>query len=201
MLIQKVNVTTSSQIFNNPDFKARAFESYLKDRSGPLTSVSGDLIGWEKVPEPNRRKLCNSTIAQLAQFPSDWPEVEYLPAGIAFPPNGSASTDNYMFFGAALLTPISRGSVTITSPDTSVKPVINPNWLSEKADQEVAVQAFRRVREIAGQSGIVVEESDPGPNVQSDADVLRWIQENGSLIYHASATCEFAPVLSYYQNT
>lgn len=54
------------------------------------------------------------------------------------------------------------------------------------------MQAFRRIREIAKYSGVVVEEVAPGPNVQSDADVLQWIRDNGSLVYHASATCEWS---------
>lgn len=57
------------------------------------------------------------------------------------------------------------------------------------------MQAFRRIREIAGHSDVVLEEIAPGPKVQSDADVLRWIQDNASLIYHASATCELVFLL------
>lgn len=52
------------------------------------------------------------------------------------------------------------------------------------------MQAFRRLREISEHSGVVLEEVAPGPKVQSDADVLQWIQNNANLIYHASATCE-----------
>ncbi len=189
-IVQKVNVTSNSQLLSNPAFAAEAAQSYLTNQTGPLSSVSGDLFGWEKVPQPNRAQLSNSTLAQLAQFPSDWPEIEYVPIDIVVPPTGAAPTDNFIAFGVALLTPISRGNVTITSTDTSVKPLINPNWLFEKEDQEVAVQAFRRIREIADYSGIVLEEVAPGPSVQSDADVLTWIQDNASLIYHASATCE-----------
>lgn len=188
-IVQKVNVTANSQLLSNPAFAAKAAQSYLKDQTGPLASGGDDLLGWEKVPEPNRQKLSASTIVQLAKFPSDWPEIEYVPLNVAAPPAGAAPTDRFIAFGVALLTPVSRGNVDITSTDTSIKPLINPNWLIEKADQEVAVQAFRRIREIAKYSGVVVEEVAPGPNVQSDADVLQWIRDNGSLVYHASATC------------
>lgn len=188
----KVNVTTSSQLLSNPASAAEAVQSYLENQTGPLASINGDLAGWEKVPEPNRKQLSPSTIAQLAAFPSDWPEIEYIPIDTGVPPAGAAPTDNFIGIGAALLTPISRGSVTIASTNTSVKPLINPNLLFEKADQEVAVQAFRRIREIAGYSAVVVEEVAPGPKVQSDADVLTWIQDTASTPYHASATCEWS---------
>ena len=188
-----MNVTANSQLVSNPDFAAKAVDMYVKDQSGPLTSVSGDILGWEKVPEPNRQELSPSTIAQLAQFPADWPEIEYVPLDIGVPPPGSAPTDNFISNGVSLLTPISRGSVTINSTDTSVRPLIDPNWLFEKADQEVAVQAFRRIREFSKYSGVVLEEVEPGPKVQSDAEILKWIQDNATLIYHASATCESDP--------
>lgn len=186
----KLNVTTSSQLFSNPAFATKAVQSYLENQTGPLTSINGDLAGWEKIPEPNRKQLSPSTIAQLAEFPSDWPEIEYIPIDTGVPPAGAAPTDNFIGLGAALLTPISRGSVTIASTNTSVKPLVDLNLLFDKADQEVAVQAFRRMREIAGYSGVVVEEVAPGPKVQSDAEILTWIQDTASTPYHASATCE-----------
>lgn len=146
-------------------------------------------------PQPNRAKLSNSTLSALAKFPADWPEIEYVPIDIVVPPANALPTDNFIANGVALLTPISRGSVTISSTDTNVKPKIDPNWLAEKADQEVAIQAFRRVREISSGSGVVLEEVAPGKEVQSDREVLEWIRGNASLIYHASATCEFSPLV------
>lgn len=185
----QVNVTTSSQLNSNPDFNAKAVQSFKTSQTGPLANVNGDLLGWEKIPQPNRSKFSAATIQQLSQFPSDWPEVEYAPFDNAVPPAGAAPTDNFIQFGAALVAPISKGNISITSTDTNVKPLINPNWLAAKADQEVAIQAFRRIRQIAEASGAIVKEVAPGPNVQSDADVLKWIQDNATLIYHASATC------------
>lgn len=95
-----------------------------------------------------------STTAQLAELPSDWPEIECLPIDTAVHPAGAAPTDDFIALGGALLTHIPRDNVTMTSTDTSIKPLRNPNWLSERADQEVAVLAFRRIREIAAYSGI-----------------------------------------------
>jgi len=153
------------------------------------TTANHNFSGWEKVPEPNRGCLSATTLSQLSKFPSDWPEIEYVPIDIVTPPANTLPTDNFIAFGVALLTPISRGNVTIKSADTDDKPLLNPNWLFETADQEVAVQAVRRVREIAAASGVVIEEVAPGPAVQSDAQILKWLQDNASLIYHASATC------------
>ena len=131
-----------------------------------------------------------ATLSQLAKFPFDWPEVEYVPIDIATPPDNALPTDNFVAFGASLLTPISRGNVSIHSKNMNDKPLLNPNWLYEAADQEIAVQAVRRIRDIAAASGIVIAEVAPGQAVQSDAEILEWLKENSSLLYHASATCK-----------
>ncbi|MCJ1364957.1 hypothetical protein MMC16_004075 [Acarospora aff. strigata] len=184
-----VNVTTNTQLLTNPGFAARATEAYLSNQTGPLTSVNGDILVFEKLPEANRASLSPSTLSFLAGFPADFPEIEYIPFAVGSLPPTAQPTDNYMSIGAVILTTQSRGNVTINSTDTAVRPIISPNWFLASADLEVAVQAFRRAREIAHMSGIVIKEYSPGAAVESDPDIRQWIKENASLTYHASATC------------
>ncbi|KAL2070259.1 hypothetical protein VTL71DRAFT_13285 [Oculimacula yallundae] len=91
-----------------------------------------------------------------------------------------------------LLTTISRGNVTIDSPSMHSKPVISVDWLLEKTDQEIAVQAYRRGREIWSHTANVTTgaESKPGANVTSDEAILEHIQSQGiSAIHHGTSTC------------
>ena len=46
-------------------------------------------------------------------------------------------------------------------------PVINPNWLSDARDQDLAIAGFKRARQIWENMGNVTigEEQLPGPNV------------------------------------
>ncbi|KAL8939135.1 MAG: hypothetical protein Q9216_003528 [Gyalolechia sp. 2 TL-2023] len=74
-------------------------------------------------------------------------------------------------------------------------PIINPNLLSHPADQELAIQGFKRAREIwtiLQDSGLTIgaEEYFPGSNVTSDDDILDFIQRSLMTIYHASSTCK-----------
>ena len=78
-------------------------------------------------------------------------------------------------------------------------PIINPNWLSDPTDQEIAVQSFKRSREIwsvLAQQGLTVGEDEalPGLNVTSDEDILAYIQNSLMTIYHAAATCKMGKV-------
>ena len=74
------------------------------------------------------------------------------------------------------------------------KPVISTNWLLNETDQEMAVQAYRRAREIWSYfpSDIMIgPEAAPGANVSSYAQVLSYIQTKGiSAIHHATSTCK-----------
>lgn len=79
----------------------------------------------------------------------------------------------------------------MTSP-----PIINPNWLSSTTDQELAIQGFKRAREIwqvLEEAGLTVDggkEYFPGNNVTEDRDILDFIQRSAMTIYHAAGTCK-----------
>ncbi|KAL9111591.1 MAG: hypothetical protein Q9227_004079 [Pyrenula ochraceoflavens] len=183
----KVNVTTD-QGLEDPATLHQANVDFLESQTGPLTNVGADLIGWEKVPSPYRSDLSSSAISDLAGFPSDWPELELLPISAAtFPVNDTSSYATITIAGVA---PISRGNVTISSTDTDDAPVISPNWLTSRTDQEVAIQGFKVARDIAAASGIVEgPEVAPGPAIQTDAQILQYIRQTAYTIHHAVASC------------
>ena len=125
----------------------------------------------------------------LAAFPSDWPEIEILPLGETTAP--VTDGNNYDSITIAQLATTSRGNVTISSTDTAVNPLVNPNWLATSTDQQVAVQAFKRARAIGNSTGINVgPEFYPGPSVQTDDQILQYIRSTLAPIHHASATCK-----------
>ena len=71
-------------------------------------------------------------------------------------------------------------------------PVINPGWLREGSDQEVAIEAYRRARRAwqAIPDGIRIgEEVSPGNNVTADAQLLDYIKQHIAPIHHASSSC------------
>ena len=188
-----VNVVTNSQVSENPQYAAQVTEQYVKNQSGPLTYPAG-YAGYEKLP--NRSNFSAATNTSLDQFPSDWPEVGYLPietyTGYNDNPSSSMLRDgiNYGSIVAVLYAPLSRGNVTIHSADTSDLPVISPNWLTDPADVEVAISGFRRARQVFENMNITIgPEKLPGPAVQTDEDILTFVQQSGSQLYHAAATC------------
>ncbi|KAK3939410.1 alcohol oxidase [Diplogelasinospora grovesii] len=164
-------------------------QQYLSNASGPLSS-SGGYIAFEKLPATSRAALSNRTQTLLSALPSDWPEIEYLAGSFA----GSASTGvTTGDLSAAILSPFSRGNVTLTSASMTDAPLINMGWLSDPADAEMAVAAFKRLRQAWNSSAIapakVGTEITPGSAVQSDADILNYIKGAAIQIWHACGTC------------
>lgn len=94
----------------------------------------------------------------------------------------------------ALVAPTSRGNVTIASNDTSDLPIINPNWLSTEADQQIAIAAYKRIRGMFHSTAmapiVVGDEYFPGSQYQTDAEILEVIRNTLMTIYHAACTCK-----------
>jgi choline dehydrogenase-like flavoprotein len=93
-----------------------------------------------------------------------------------------------------LIATTSRGTVTLASADTSDPPIINPNWLDTESDQQLAVAAFKRIRQAFASEEmrpvVIGEEYYPGPQVQSDEEILDWIRNNMMTLWHPSCTCK-----------
>jgi choline dehydrogenase len=86
--------------------------------------------------------------------------------------------DGYMYATilAALVAPQSRGNITLNSADTNVLPTINTAYLQSPTDQKVAIAAYKRVRQAFAsnymQQTVIGEEYYPGPDVQTDDEIL-----------------------------
>ncbi|KAK3072499.1 hypothetical protein LTR53_006706 [Teratosphaeriaceae sp. CCFEE 6253] len=137
--IHAVKVNTASSGFNNATLARQLVQTYLESASGPDSIFGPDYYGFEKLPEPYRSRLSNETLAELATFPADWPEIEWLPNGAyngyefnkqtADPRDGK----NYATLLVALVAPLSRGTVTLASADMWHLPIVDPQWYTARA--------------------------------------------------------------------
>lgn len=136
--------------------------------------------------------MSNATAAALAQFPDDWPDLEYAAGSdyVGVAPDAS----QYASIAFTMVAPLSRGSVSISSADNAVQPVINPGLLSDPVDQAVAIAAFKRIREIfatkAIQPVLVGPEAAPGNSTVTDSQIMQFIRATTTTIFHASCTCK-----------
>ena len=167
-----------------------------------MTNSGGDLFAWEKLPRDHQSAFSNSTLASLSTFPSDWPEVEYLTVAGYLGDNvnynnGPTDGANYATVVAAIVAPLSRGTVSISSANVSDPPLIDPRWLTDPTDQAVAVSAYKRVRQLFATkamapvlAGPEVYPGFPQNRVQSDSELLSLIKKSFNSVWHASCTCK-----------
>jgi choline dehydrogenase len=117
-------------------------EEYLVNKTSVLTGAGFDFIGWTKLPDAYRPALGAQALADLVQFPPDWPEIEYVVTECPGPIVGG----NYTLIYTVLVAPLSRGNVIIQSNDTADNPIINPNWLASDTDHKLNIEAFKTAK-------------------------------------------------------
>jgi choline dehydrogenase-like flavoprotein len=91
-----------------------------------------------------------------------------------------------------VLQPKSRGWVRLADNDPASMPLINPNFLGDETDLKAAVDAVRAVRKVMGQpslAAVIEEELDPGPDMQSDAEIGEWVKHAVTTMWHPVGTC------------
>jgi choline dehydrogenase len=95
--------------------------------------------------------------------------------------------------GVMALLPRSRGYVHIRSADPLEPPRIDPNYLADPDDARVLLAGIRAVRRVADQPTmrpLVVRETRPGPEVQSDEALMEYIRASTQTTWHVIGTCK-----------
>jgi choline dehydrogenase len=90
------------------------------------------------------------------------------------------------------LRPESRGFVRLRSADPAVPPMIQLNYLSTETDRRSMVEGLKLLRRIMAQPAFrpyVESEYEPGPACANDEELLGYIRERASTIYHPTCTC------------
>ena len=194
-----VQVDTLTKLIREPLYAAGQLLQFTTSGTGALSNPVSDYLGWEKLPAAARSALSASTQSKLAQYPADWPEIEYLSAAGYAGDFSSLATNqpldgrNYATILGIIITPSSRGTVTLASDSVDDLPIIAPNWLGDQADQELAVAMYKRMREAWNSpemSAVTTgPEYFPGADVQTDEQILEAIKNSVMTLWHPACTC------------
>ena len=86
-----------------------------------------------------------------------------------------------------------RGSVEIRSSDPRTKPALRFNYLSTDQDRREWVEAVRHARRLLNQPAMERfngGEISPGPEVDSDEQILDWVRADAETALHPSCTAK-----------
>jgi choline dehydrogenase len=129
----------------------------------------------------------------------DGPDVQYhiLPATVdveRFSQTGEWELETVpgLTIAPCQLRPESRGTIHVKTADPFAAPAIRPNYLADPLDQATIVAGMRFARTLAAQPALaahIVSEIQPGPAAETDAELLAYVRDRGSTIYHPVGTC------------
>lgn len=139
--------------------------------------------------------------SQVAAFVKSRPEEERADLQISFRPmtfqynaDGTVDVEKQPGMGVSVyqLRPNTTGAVTLRSPNAADKAVCTPHFLTDPDDISAVISGIRQIREIMTSKPIaarVVSEEIPGPQVCTDDEILRFMQETGNSAHHQGGTC------------
>ncbi|KAJ7224974.1 hypothetical protein B0H12DRAFT_1267887 [Mycena haematopus] len=170
----------------NATLAAQQFAQWNATRTGPLVDNPLTQIGWLRV---------NSSV--LEGYPDvsagpNTPQYELIFCNGMIPP--PPPTGNFLSILPVVVSPASRGAVTLNSNNPLTAPLINPNLLGAEVDLIIlreAVKSAIRYTTAPAWKGYVL--SVYGLTDTSDAGIEAYIRANAGTIYHPVGTASMSP--------
>ena len=171
------HTTTLNEMANSYLRRVGLGLQYLLFRSGPLAIGPATLNAFTR-----------------SDASHDTPNIQYHVIPATYPKLGEPPSPFPGFTASACnLRPTSRGYVRLKSADARAYPAIRYNYLSTPADQRVAIDSIRLTRRIVGAPALArfsPEEFMPGPQAQSEDELLAAARGTASTVYHPVGTCK-----------
>ncbi len=89
--------------------------------------------------------------------------------------------------------PESRGEIRLRSSDPMDRPRIKANYLQTEFDIRTMINAIRMTRDVIKQKAFDKyrgKELAPGPAVETDAELTKWLRANAMTTFHPVGTCK-----------
>ena len=155
---------------------AAALVRYLASGGGPLGDPGMEACAFIK------------SDAALAE-----PDIKMLLVMALYADNGRQLSPHHGFAAHTnVIRPESRGSVRLASANPLDAPLIDQNYLASSEDRRIARVGVRLAREVFAQQAfdaLRAEELEPGPGVQTDAEIDEFIRAKAEADYHSVGSC------------
>ena len=164
---------------NTPLKQLIAGAKYLATRKGVIASGSFDTIAMLKL-DPESAGV----------------DTQLFGTAISYGENMQPQKEAGGLIGGYPMYPTSRGSIHITGPRTSDEPKIVTGYYNTEYDRQMIVKATRKMRDILNapeMQRLGAKEYYPGPEVQSDEQIVHHSLNYGPFGYHTLGTCAIGP--------
>lgn len=151
---------------------------YLVTRSGPMTHAAHELCAFVKSRPDLPRADCEIGFGLFS--------IGMVDGKVAVETEPGMSVIAY--YGR----PDSQGSVMIQSADPAAAPAIDANYLATPEDRRANIDMVRFIRRLMDQPALkpwLVKEVAPGPDFETDDEIIEAFFKSGSTAFHVSGTC------------
>jgi choline dehydrogenase len=162
------------------DKKIKHIANYMLRHRGPFSSVVAEAGGF----------ICTEPSLLAPDIQLLFAPAMFLDHGFTEPPGHGIALAPY------LLTPASRGTITLRSPDPTAKPRIHANYYAERSDIDRMLAGLRVCFDIAKQPALapyVGERFLPSPGDDSDESLIAFLRAKSETIYHPTSTAAMGP--------
>lgn len=155
--------------------------AFAEEGRGPLTSNVAESGGfWRSRPD----------------LPA--PDLQFHCAPVMFVDEGLGdATAHGISFGACVLRPRSRGSVSLRSNDPTAKPWIRHNYLADPEDVRTMLDGLRMTLEISRMPALApyCREAFVAPASDGEDDLVAHLRRRSQTLYHPVGTCAMGSVV------
>ncbi|MDW3176846.1 MAG: choline dehydrogenase [Acidimicrobiia bacterium] len=119
----------------------------------------------------------------------------FLPIAIRYDGSSPEGGHGYQVHVGPMYSDV-RGTVKIKSTNPREHPAVQFNYLSTENDRKEWVEAIRTARHIMRQPAFAPYdggEVSPGPDVETDEQILDWIRQDAETALHPSCTAKMGP--------
>ncbi|EIM83276.1 aryl-alcohol-oxidase from pleurotus Eryingii [Stereum hirsutum FP-91666 SS1] len=157
---------------------------WRNNRTGLFAAASSAEIGWLRLPE-------DDPIFETVQDPSAGKlsahyEFIFIDGFLGTPP----ATGNFLSIATNVVSPTSRGTVTINSTNPFDFPLIDPGLLNSDFDIHTIVEAIKAARRFVGSpafSNYIVDTVIPA-NATTDDELAQFARDNAGTVFHPTGT-------------
>ena len=156
---------------------AENLQEFAQNQRGPFTSNVGETGAFLKTDAAKEE-----------------PDLQYHFAPVYYIDHGfTPATEHGFTIAPTLVTPESRGRISLRSTDPTQPPEIVANYLASDADLRTLVEGVKLARRLADTRAFAPYRGDeilPGPQAQSDDALAEFVRERAESLYHPAGTCK-----------
>jgi len=173
-----------------PEVTARLLEQWKANGTGPLVNTVASMVSFHRVtgddvPHPDPAAGPNT------------PHFEHLFANGLIVPNAFVPPGQHIFSVAtALVSPSSRGSLTVNSNNPFDPPLIDPALLKEESDRRMMRAALRHAFKFVSApvfKGYVLGPAGDLANATTDAQLDAYMNAEAGTFFHPTGTAAMSP--------